>query len=366
MLRRVVLLSVLMFAATTVSGREWTDGTGKFRVEADLQSVEDGMALLTKSDGSTVKVPLDRLRECDRQFATKLYSAANLELAGGHSLECTVLQTSPTNYTILHGFMVLHMPRSEVTAVKDVDSNCPAAVVRSPRLADYRTVIVATAVQPWASDFKQIPATVIDNGVLRNVPYKSFRAGQDYEINIYGDPAAPAGVEIGVRGGLLADENAKRDCVAFICSLLREPADRETVHNLSLAKGKTPRNGLTFEVTPPSDPDAYGGWWVSVYNEDALNSVRASDKEMEAITVARKSLKPKTSTGSPESLGEWSSDDLKYARPPSTTPAAGNAYGGGPVRKYYGGGSVYVRGYCRKNGTYVQSHSRSAPHGGRR
>ena len=366
MLQRFVFLSVLLSAAPTVWGREWTDSTGKFRVDAELRGIEDGAALLTRADGSTSKVPLDRLCDCDRQFATKLCSGASLEFGNGHSLECTVLQSGPTNVTVLHGFMVLRMPRSEVAAVKDVDSKLAPTGGRSPRLADYKTVVVAAAVQPWAADFQQIPATVIDNGVLRNVPYKSFRAGHDYEINVYGDPAAPAGFEIGVRGGLLGDESAKRNCRAFICSLLRDPADREGVHGLSLEKGKNLRNGLTFEVTPPSDPDAYGGWWVSVYNEQALNSMRASDKEMESITVARNSLKPKTSASvSPDSLGDWSSEDLQNARPPSTSQTGGSVYGGGSSTKSHSGGSAYVSGYTRKDGTYVQSHSRSAPHGGR-
>ena len=210
----------------------------------------------------------------------------------------------------------------------------------------HKTIIVTAAIQSWASEFREIPATVIDNGVLRNVPYKSYRAGHDYEINIYGDPATPAAIEIGIRGGLLENENAKRNCITFICSLLREPADREAVHGLSLEKGKNIHDGLTFEVTPSSEPDAYGGWWVSVYNEDALNSVRASDKEMESITVERSSLESeKRAATSPESWDDWSSPDLRYARAPKS---------GGT------GGSVYVRGYYRKNGTYVQSHTRSA------
>jgi hypothetical protein len=290
---------------------------------------------------------------------------ASLEFGNGRSLECTVLQSGPSNVTVLHGFMVLRMPRLEVTTIKDVDSKRAPMGGRAPRLADYKTVIVAVAIQPWAADLQQIPATVIDNGVLRNVPYKSFRAGHDYEINIYGDPAAPAGFEIGVRGGLLDDESAKRNCLTFICSLLRDLADREGVRGLSLEKGKNLRKGLTFEVTPPSDPDAYGGWWVSVYDEGDLNSVRASDKEIESITVARNSLKPKARTSaSPESLGDWSSDDLRYARPPSTSQAVGGVHGSGSSSRSHGG-DVYVGGYYRKNGTYVQSHSRSAPHGGR-
>jgi hypothetical protein len=336
-------------------------------VEAELQGVENDMALLARADGTTLKVPLDRLCECDRHFATTVHSVVNLELGNGLSLECTVLQENATNVTILHRFMVLRVPRSEVTTVKKIDSSLAPLAARSPRLADYKTVIVAAAVQPWASDLQQIPATVIDNGVLRNVPYKSFRAGQGYEINIYGDPAAPAGFEIGVRGGLLNDENAKQNCLGFISGLLGESADRKAMHGLPHEKGKIVRNGLTIEVAPPSDPDAYGGWWVSVYDEQALNSVRASDKEMESITVTRNSLKPRTGAPiSPESLGAWSSEDLQNARTRSTGQTGGRVYGANSPTKLYSGGSVYVSGYYRKNGTYVQSHTRSAPHAGRR
>lgn len=63
----------------------------------------------------------------------------------------------------------------------------------------------------------QIPATVIDKGVLRNVPYKSYRAG-DYEVNVYGDPDQPARVEIGVYRSLLTSQDAKHNCVDFLTS----------------------------------------------------------------------------------------------------------------------------------------------------
>jgi len=180
MLHRLVFVNAVLFVvATTVCGREWTDNTGTFHVEADLQAVEGRLALLTKADGSALKVPLDRLCDSDRRFATKLNSAVTLDLANDHSLECTVLQENSASFTILHNFMVLRVPRSEVRAVKELDSTDAPATTRPPRFAEYTTVIVAAAVQPWASDFQQIPATVIDNGVLRNVPYKSFRTGKD-------------------------------------------------------------------------------------------------------------------------------------------------------------------------------------------
>ena len=112
---------------------------------------------------------------------------------------------------------------------------------------------------------------------------------------------------------------------------------------------------MTFEITPSTAEDAYGGWWISVYGEAGLDKVRASDKELKAITVSRESVterkpaanKAVISSSDDEQLGQWSSDDLRYAR---------------MSKSKTGGGPVYVRGFTRKDGTYVQPHTRSSPH----
>src|SRR5688572_1173986 len=67
------------------------------------------------------------------------------------------------------------------------------------------------SVKPWAKNLKQIPSTVIDKGVLRAVPYTSYRAGE-VELNLYGDPEAPACFEIGIHGSLLTQAAAKKNC----------------------------------------------------------------------------------------------------------------------------------------------------------
>jgi hypothetical protein len=48
--------------------REWADSTGKFRVTAKLQSVDDTEVTLTKEDGSTAKVKTNILSVPDRMF----------------------------------------------------------------------------------------------------------------------------------------------------------------------------------------------------------------------------------------------------------------------------------------------------------
>ena len=169
--------------------------------------------------------------------------------------------------------------------------------------------------RPFASELRQIAATVVDQGPLRRVPYLSYRAG-DVEVNAYGDPERPACLEIGIFGDP-ARRPAARDALA---ALLPDPADRDALKGLDLAKDKRSRAGLTFEVTPETAADAYGAWWVSVYDPAALDASRASDAEMKEVAVPRPA-------------------DEAAGRP---------------------GKTIYVKGYRRKDGTYVPGYSKQA------
>ena len=170
----------------------------------------------------------------------------------------------------------------------------------------------------------QIPATVIDKGVLRNVPYKSFHAG-DYEVNIYGDPDQPAGVEIGIYRGPIKSQAAKRNCIDFLGAVLSDPGDQKLLGALNLTKDAVLRDGLTVEVTPATAPDSYGGWWVSAYREQALDQLRASAAELNQIAVQRREVET-----NPANAGEWNVTDLQSARavqrPTAGLPPAGRVY----------------------------------------
>jgi hypothetical protein len=216
--------------------------------------------------------------------------------------------------------------------------------LRADRLPPLARCVELAASADWGGDLTQIPATVIDTGVLKHVPYQSHRAG-DYELNVYGDPDSPACVEIGATGAALRSAAAKGQCVAFMASLLADPGDRSLLRSLKLGQDLQKRGGLTFEVTPETAPDAYGGWWVSVYDTAALDRSRASPPELAAITVPKEAPAPAAPAPTYAPL-PWSPRERELARP--------------------GGKTVYVRSYVRKDGTYVQAHTRAAPGSGRK
>jgi hypothetical protein len=76
MLRHSCLRSIVLFLAIAAvddvaQARTWTDKTGRFKVEAELIEVKDGMVRLQKTDGKKLSVPLEKLSEADQAVANE-------------------------------------------------------------------------------------------------------------------------------------------------------------------------------------------------------------------------------------------------------------------------------------------------------
>lgn len=266
----------------------------------------------------------------------------------GEIVTGTVLQTNADGVDFLQSSGKVHWPASMVKDVLKV-----ADEPTTNRIPGWVTVVSRWTTNEWAHDFKQIPATVIDKGILKDVPYLSFRCNTGgYELNIYGDLNKPACVEIGAVGYAVKNDSARVNCVKFITSVLQKGQDQATVGALDLkTKDVRKLGGLTFETTLPDEEDSYGGWWISVYDEKELDQARASGMELLAITQPK--TPPKRVIPSPTATSVtaspanyyWSYDDISaYSR---------------PSRSYSGdSGMVYVNGYTRANGTYVSGYYR--------
>ena len=258
-----------------------------------------------------------------------------------------VLQQDDEGVLIQMDYGTFRYPPSMVKDVRKDEATSATYYLEVQRIPKWAKIISQLATNKWEHELKQIPATVIDRGILRDVPYISFRCNSGgYEINIYGDLDNPAGVEIGAINYLVKNNVAKSNCVNFICSVLANDDDKKVVRALSWnPKDLQKTNAMTFEITLPSEPDSYGGWWVSVYDENALINARASGAELLSITQPRIVTKAQPIATTPTAGAAWSSEDISNSRPIASD-SSNN------------GGTVYVRGYYRKNGTYVNSYTR--------
>ncbi len=369
-------------------------------------------------------------------------------LFNNSTISGTVVQTNGDSILVLADYAAFNFSLASIKAIK---TDPPPEFLNSGRLPNFKNVILYLSRQSWATNLAPIAATVIDKGVLRNIPYSSFRCGEDYEVNIYGDLDNPAGIEIGIYHKLLESNAAKSNCMDFITGLLGQPTDKEFLQSLNLGKDLKTRDGLTFEISPPTEEDSYNGWWISIYSEEKLSQARASDKELGEISITKADAIKETNQVN--DISSWTTEEMKSARP-TTWPKItfvtksgilisnadvvhindgvslvwekDNGSSGGLVRledlpaelqsefsydakktadadalaqqkreqwneavassatqaaaqstpaqysdfgisssysdEYSGGGRVYVHGYYRSNGTYVNAYTRSSPH----
>ncbi len=71
----VACVGIVAFTCTA-SADFWSDASGQYKIEADYVGVEGKNIVLRKPDGSTVKVPIERLSSESRDRAKRLYDAA--------------------------------------------------------------------------------------------------------------------------------------------------------------------------------------------------------------------------------------------------------------------------------------------------
>lgn len=257
----------------------------------------------------------------------------SMKLKNGEKIEGTVLQNGDGGSTMQLTYGTVTVTTGDIASVESSEP-APQPAAGTGRLSKWdrclHTLVSSGLPLPQISP---IAATVIDKGVFRNVPYLSHRFGS-LEFNIYGDPDEPAGLEIGVYDRAPSSET-RRLCVRSIAMLLNDAADREALQAMNLERSSLKRGSLTFEITPSSADDAYGGWWISIYDDRRIDQQRASDRELLQITVdrARGGSTPVSSD-----MLRWKEQELKLARPV----LAGHAQG-----------RVYLRGIHRKNGVYV-------------
>jgi hypothetical protein len=209
----------------------------------------------------------------------------SLTLVDGTVVHGLIIKNSRDSVLIQQATGELDIPKSKIVRIIDnADRNVLyTGMNQKGRLPSWRVIANDLRTHDAVKSLVEIPATVIDVADFKNVPYKSFRVNEDVELNIYGDPENPAGVELGIYGPRSADKKLRKLLRGYLAGFLTTREEIAALYTLGLNKGKTQVGDITLEITPANAFDAYGAWWVSLYNSKALNNVRLSDAEYKRL-----------------------------------------------------------------------------------
>jgi hypothetical protein len=178
------------------------------------------------------------------------------------------------------------IPKDYIRRIDDApnDEAIFADLVGKNELPSWRSIVHDLRIHDSVRVFEQIPPTTIDNGLLRNIPYLSFRANEKWEMNVYGKPDKPVAIEFGFYGASGPDKEARRTFREFFAGHLHSKEQIAALYSLAPDKREARAGKLAFRLIRPGDPDSYGGTWIVVYRPDLIDRARLSNKAYAAIT----------------------------------------------------------------------------------
>lgn len=211
----------------------------------------------------------------------------SIVLKDGRTVYGLILKNTRDAVLLQEAYAENSYPKSEIVRIRDEDDMKAiyTDIDRHGELPPWRVIVNDLRVNDMVKTFIEIPATRIDNGIYKNIPYKSFRINGDIELNIYGDPEDPAAVEVGIYGLKQFAQKGRKTLRAFLAGFLSTKEEVSALYSIGLSGGEKATKALTFKVTPRSAPDAYGAWWISMFNPKTLNEVRLTDADYDKITM---------------------------------------------------------------------------------
>lgn len=197
-------------------------------------------------------------------------------LADGTEVRGLILRNSATSVLMETAGGEREIPKDGIRRIIDQpgDEAAMAAVTRPGRLPHWHPIVQDFRHHDSVRSFRPVPATAIDNGYLRNIPYISYRVNEAAELNIYGPPDNPVAIELGVYGKGASSLRHRKMMREFLAGHLASRREVTALYSLDLEGGEVRAGKLALRCTPPSAPDAYGGWWLCIYDPSRIEGAR--------------------------------------------------------------------------------------------
>lgn len=230
-------------------------------------------------------------------------------LNDGTSLKGLIVRNDATLLTLQQRMGEKEIPKESIRRIIDDhhESAYFADIMDPGNLPPWRMVVQDLRCDDNIRSFREVPATSIDSGYLRNIPYLSFRINERVEMNVYGDPENPVCLEFGIYEKK-SDEitRFKKITRTYLAGILRTKGEVAALYSLPESGGERRVGKLAFKVLPPSAPDAYGGWWMSIYKPASLDAARVSPAEYAKVTVPFDDVNSKAGRLRTDQLGKFS------------------------------------------------------------
>lgn len=207
-------------------------------------------------------------------------------LKNGRRIPGLIVENTSNAVTIQTSISELTIPKDKILRILDVDNSSVyfAEMHRRGTLPPWRVIANDLRTYDQVRSFEEIPATMVDSGDLKYVPYRSFRINGNVEMNIYGDPDDPVAIELGIYGMMKSNRELQSMLRQFLAGYLTTREEISALYAIPRQGGIVQTRPLEISVTPPTAPDAFGAWWIGAANPEEVKKARLSPAEYARIT----------------------------------------------------------------------------------
>ena len=209
-----------------------------------------------------------------------------VRLNDGTELRGLILQNTSDTVVLETRSGEARIPKEYIRRIDDAPNGEAvfADLVDKDNLPSWRSIVHDMRTYDGITSFEQIPPTAIDKGLLRNIPYLSFKVNKRAELNVYGDPDKPVAVEYGVYGAMRATESQRRMFRQYIAGHMGSKEQISALYSLSPERRDARAGRLNFRLILPDDADGFGGTWMVVYRPDRIEGARLNDGKYAKLT----------------------------------------------------------------------------------
>ncbi len=240
-------------------------------------------------------------------FALPAHAVDEVLLKSGNRVKGTIIAQSKDQVVMEVGEGAVVFPKRAIRRIYDgITANLPVSqMLAEDELPIWWIPLSDLYAEDWVTDLENVPATPATSGLFKNVPYLSFRANDRYRLNIYGDPARPAAIEIGHDSRSKPSAKVIGHCREFLVSYLTDLEQIKALYDLDPSGGSRTEGKLTVQAALDPRASSDEGWGLLVFDENRLAAARAATPEEFRRTSAGYVEIMRQATGDQTSWQKW-------------------------------------------------------------
>ena len=165
-----ILTTCVCFTPLVGNAREWSDASGKYKLEADLMARNDSAVVLQKEDKSLVMVAIEELSEADQKYLESEEASPSQEAAtqkwtlkNGLSFKANVVEYGQRDLTIRRRRSEIYVNDKRFDNIQPVYQKMIPKIVSHFEKVDLENL---EDLEEWAKKLRGNPKTYTCEGVL--------------------------------------------------------------------------------------------------------------------------------------------------------------------------------------------------------